>query len=110
VDRAAPVSGQQVALASYINPLADPDAWTRMINYPEITVLVANVINGPGTALDSDWEGVIQRANSNGKRVLGYVRTGYLGVSWQQFATRLNSHDLADWVSQINTDVDLWYK
>lgn len=37
-------------------------------------------------------------------------RPGYLGVSQQQFQTRLGSTDLADWVSQIQSDVDLWYQ
>jgi hypothetical protein len=38
------------------------------------------------------------------------VRTGYLGQSQQKFETRLGSTELADWVSQIQLDVDLWYE
>lgn len=103
---------EQIAVASYINPLADPGAWDRMIDYPadKVTVLVANVLNGPDTTVNTDWQGVITRANSAGKRVLGYVRTGYLGQSQDHFQTRLGSTDLANWVSQIQTDVDLWYQ
>ncbi|OJI89883.1 hypothetical protein ASPTUDRAFT_79749 [Aspergillus tubingensis CBS 134.48] len=110
-DESMDAGGQQIALASYINPLSDPTAWTRMIDYPSgmVTVLVANVLNGPDTTVDEDWEKVISRANTAGKRVLGYVRTGYLGLSQYQFQTRLGSSGLADWVSQIQTDVDLWY-
>ncbi|KAF7164134.1 hypothetical protein CNMCM5623_008824 [Aspergillus felis] len=104
--------GQQIALASYINPLADPGAWDRMIAYPsdKVSVLVANVLNGPDTTVNEDWAKVIDRAHTSGKRILGYVRTGYLGQSQQAFETRLGSTDLADWVSQIQTDVDLWYQ
>ncbi|PYI01923.1 fibronectin type III domain protein [Aspergillus sclerotiicarbonarius CBS 121057] len=104
--------GQQIALASYINPLADPAAWDRIIDYPQdkVTVLVANILNGPDTTVDEDWQKVINRAYSAGKRVLGYVRTGYLGVSQDHFQTRLGSTDLADWVAQIQGDVDLWYQ
>ena len=32
-----------------------------------------------------------------------------MGVSEQQYATRLNSLELADWVAQIEEDVDMWY-
>ncbi|KAI9372873.1 fibronectin type III domain protein [Aspergillus egyptiacus] len=104
-------NGQQIALASYINPLADPTAWNRMIDYPSdmVSVLIANVLNGPDTTVNQDWAKVINRAYASGKRILGYVRTGYLGQSHQRFETRLGSTDLADWVSQIQTDVDLWY-
>jgi hypothetical protein len=39
--------------------------------------------------------------------VLGYVRTGYLGVSQQAFTTRLGSGALADWTAQIEQDVNM---
>ncbi|KAJ5475502.1 hypothetical protein N7539_007789 [Penicillium diatomitis] len=104
-------SGQQVAVASYINPLADPSAWNRLVGYSpkKMPILVANVMNGPDSAVDSDWTDVITRAAGSGKTVLGYVRTGYLGVSQQKFVTRLGSGDLADWTAQIEEDVDMWY-
>ncbi|KAE8395561.1 Spherulation-specific family 4-domain-containing protein [Aspergillus alliaceus] len=103
--------GQQIAVASYINPLADQAAWNRLIEYPvkKMPILVANVMNGPDSAVDKNWADVIQRASSAGKTVLSYVRTGYLGVSDQKFQTRLGSGDLADWTAQIEEDVDIWY-
>ncbi|KAL3428575.1 Spherulation-specific family 4-domain-containing protein, partial [Aspergillus tetrazonus] len=103
--------GQQIAVASYINPLADPAAWNRLIAYDsdKMPVLVANVVNGPDSAVDSDWKDVITRGAASGKTVLGYVRTGYLGVSVQKFTTRLGSGDLADWTAQIEEDIDMWY-
>ncbi|KAL4971544.1 Spherulation-specific family 4-domain-containing protein [Aspergillus desertorum] len=114
VPREGPTSGngQQIALASYIHPLADPTAWNRIIGYPsdKVSVLIANVLNGPDTTVNEAWADVINRANASGKRILGYVRTGYLGLSQQRFETRLGSTDIADWVSQIEADVDLWYK
>lgn len=104
--------GQQVAVASYVHPLADPDAWSRMISYDKskLSVLVANIVNGPDTTTNEEWEKVINDAVASGKVVIGYVRTGYLGVSHQQFKTRLGSGDLADWTAQIERDVDLWYQ
>lgn len=82
------------------------------MEYPSdmVSVLVANVLNGPDTTVNGDWADVINRAYSSGKRILGYVRTGYLGQSQQKFETRLGSTDLADWVSQIQMDIDLWYE
>jgi hypothetical protein len=83
-----------------------------LIDYPptKLSVLIANVINGPGNTLNTHWEQVINRAAANHKLVIGYVRTGYLGASKQQLKTRLNSGDLANWVSQIQADIELWYK
>lgn len=105
-------SSAQVAIASYVNPLADKAAWTRMIDYAsdKVSVLVANVVNGPDSQTDKDWKGVIDRAAANGKTVIGYVRTGYLGVSQQKYKTRLDSTDLGDWIAQIQEDVDSWYR
>ncbi|KAI1875087.1 uncharacterized protein JN550_002516 [Neoarthrinium moseri] len=104
--------GQQIAVASYISPLADPDAWTRLIGYPKekVPILVANVVNGPDVTVDEPWKKVIDAASASGKTVIGYVRTGYLGLSQQQFTTRLGSLDLADWTAQIERDVDAWYE
>ncbi|HEX7304938.1 spherulation-specific family 4 protein [Lentzea sp.] len=103
---------QQIAVASYIHPLADPDAWNRLIASPtdKVSVLVANVTNGPDTTVNTSWQNVINRAGATGKRVLGYVPTGYLGVSEQHFKTRLGSTDLADWTAQIERDIDKWYE
>jgi hypothetical protein len=103
--------GQQVAVASYIHPLADQASWDRLIGFPndKVTLLVANVASGPDSTIDEAWETTITKAAASGKRVIGYVRTGYLGQGTQQFPTRLGSTDVADWVSQIESDVDTWY-
>ncbi|KAI2733367.1 CAZyme family GH135 [Penicillium roqueforti] len=103
---------QQIAVASYINPLGDPASWERIFAYDtqKLSILVANVLNGPDYVVDEAWKSVIDQAASQGKKILGYVRTGYLGVSQQQFTTRLGSKDLADWASQIEQDVDKWFE
>lgn len=105
-------SGQLLAWASYTNPLGDPAAWDRLISYDtsKLSIVVANVLNGPDYKIDQSWASVIQKAAGAGKTVLGYVRTGYLGVSSQKFKTRLGSSDLADWASQIEQDVDKWFE
>ena len=100
-----------IALASYIPPQgADNIAtWNRIMTYDKVGVLVANVMNGPGNSGDTDWGDLINRGYAKGKTVIGYVRTGYLGVSDKPFQTRLGSTSIEDWTSQILTDVELWY-
>ncbi|KAH9205881.1 hypothetical protein DL95DRAFT_470172 [Leptodontidium sp. 2 PMI_412] len=101
--------GQQIALTSYTNPLGDAAAWERMISYDsnKLSILVTNVLNGPDYAVDKSWSSDIQKAAKSGKTVIGYVRTGYLGLAYD-FKTRLGSGDLASWTSQIKQDVDKW--
>jgi len=127
---------EQLALATYIDPGANVATWERLISFPsdKVSVLVANVVNGPDSAANAGWTDVIPRAAASGKTVLGYVRTGYLGVSFQKFTTRLGSSHTSDWyvtqgcnpicrlkqqtdsipslcrVAQIQEDVDQWYR
>ncbi|KAF2429956.1 hypothetical protein EJ08DRAFT_589813 [Tothia fuscella] len=104
-------SGQQIALASYIHPETGLELWNRMAAYPseKVTLLVANVLNGPDSKTNPAWANVMRLARGSKKKIIGYVRTGYLGVSKQHFKTMLGSTDLADWIAQIETDVELWY-
>lgn len=83
-----------------------------MISYDssKLSILVANVLNGPDYVVDASWSSVIQQAANAGKTVIGYVQTGYLGVSDKQYKTRIGSGDLADWASQIEQDVDKWFE
>lgn len=81
-----------------------------MIGYSSdrLSVLVAHVVNAPDAKVDLDWKSVIDRAAASGK-IFIYVRIGYLGVSQQGFKTQLGSDNLADWIAQIEEDVDMWY-
>ncbi|MEW2119604.1 spherulation-specific family 4 protein [Streptomyces sp. NPDC005474] len=103
--------GQQIAIAAYTHPKADPNAWDRMIaaSSSKATMLVANVLNGPGSTKVDEWADVINRAHASGKRVLGYVDTGYLGLADHRL-TRLGSPKVTSWVAQIDQDVDTWYR
>lgn len=103
---------EQVALASYINPSSEEKLWERMIKYPsnKLSVLVANVLNGPDSKPHKAWASVIEGAHKSGKTIIGYVRTGYLGVSKQKFKTMLGSTDLGDWIAQIESDIEAWYR
>ncbi|KAL4755921.1 uncharacterized protein BDW70DRAFT_164995 [Aspergillus foveolatus] len=59
---------QQIAMASYINLLAYPGPWNRLMAYDSdrMPILVANVVNGPDFAVDSDWNDVITRGAASG--------------------------------------------
>lgn len=90
-----------------------------MIAYPagKVSVLIANVNSGPGSVTSKEWVSVIKNASDHGKIVIGYVRTGYLGLSADSgkfgdkpFKTQLGSSDLADWIAQIQADVETWYR
>jgi hypothetical protein len=75
-----------------------------------MSIVVANVVNGPDSAANEGWTDVIPRAAASGKVFLGYVRTGYLGMSYQHSTTRLGSSKTSDWVARIQEDVDQWYR
>lgn len=107
---------EQIALASYIDPSTNTELWDRMIRYPadKVSVLIANVLNGPDWKRNDGWASVISAAHNRGKTIIGYVRTGYLGrtpsLDEKQMKTALGSTDLADWMWQIQNDVETWYK
>lgn len=63
---------QQIAIASYIYPTtedADGNFWNRLISYPKekVSVLIANVVNGPDTSVNIDWKQAITSASAAGK-------------------------------------------
>lgn len=67
---------EQVALASYIDPSTNTELWDRMIKYPadKVSVLIANVLNGPDWKRNDGWASVISAAHNRGKTIIGYVR------------------------------------
>jgi hypothetical protein len=107
--QAGATGGQVVAVPSYINPAGDPATWNTLVgsSSDKVGVAVANVLNGPGSETVAAWTGVINRTHASGKRVLGYVDTGYLGQTG--LTTRLGSTSTADWVAQIEQDINAWY-
>jgi hypothetical protein len=107
----------QIAVASYISPVASKEHWNRLFNAKKVTVMVANVLNGPDVVINKDWEEVMKRAVAQNIKVLGYVRTGYLGLSetsdagpFEPFNTRLGSTSIPDWIGQVEYDIDRWHR
>ncbi|MFJ8762050.1 spherulation-specific family 4 protein [Streptomyces cyaneofuscatus] len=68
---------------------------------------IANPYNGPGTG-DPQYTQAIQRARAAGMTVTGYVATGYFGTTG--ITTRSGSTDPAEWMCQIKSDIDTWYR
>jgi len=108
-DWAPATAAQVIADPAYIDPTSDPTDWNTLIGSPtsKLGVVVANVLNGPGSTAVAGWTDAIDRAHASGKKVLGYVDTGYLGLTGR--TTRLGSTATADWVAQIEQDINAWY-
>jgi len=103
---------QQIADPAYINPTASPSTWDHLIGstHGTVGIAVANVLNGPDYEAHSDWASVISRAHDAGIKVLGYVDTGYFGTTSPGSPTRLGSTATHDWISQVEQDIDAWYR
>lgn len=101
---------QQVAVPAYIPPETDPAAWDRLIgaSSDKVGIVVANVASGPGPSTNAAWSDVMARTHNSGKRVLGYVDTGYLGLTGK--ATRTGEQSSDGWSRQIQRDIDAWYE
>jgi Spherulation-specific family 4 len=80
-DPPAPAAGkacQSVAIPAYFYPSGGGGLWsTAVAAEPGIGIMIANVDNGPGSAVDSDYAAAISRARSAGIQVYGYVYTSY---------------------------------
>jgi hypothetical protein len=106
---------QQLAVPAYIDPTANPGAWTQLTS-PEpnsLGIVVANVDSGPNTAANPAWATVIHQAAATGAKVLGYVDTGYLGTPIEGHSdglpTRSGLTGLGAWLPQIESDINAWY-
>ncbi|HWE91401.1 MAG TPA: spherulation-specific family 4 protein [Pseudonocardiaceae bacterium] len=100
---------QHVAVPAYLDPTTGAADWTELIGSTDrVSLLVANVNNGPTSAVNPGWANVIGRAHRAGITVIGYVDTGYLGTTG--LATRSGPPDIATWTAQIESDVDGWYR
>jgi hypothetical protein len=68
----------QLIVPAYFHPTHRPDDWARMAERAaQVRLIVLNLANGPGTALDSAVLGALDRLRSAGVAVAGYVDTNY---------------------------------
>ena len=107
---------QHLAVPAYVHPVAAASSWEQLGASPPgaVGIVVANVANGPGARPNADWAAVIHAARVSGSRVLGYVDTGYLGSPSIAHAdglpTRAGAFGPQAWLSQIQADIDAWYR
>ncbi len=69
----------KTALPLYIYPTIFETNWDMAINAGsnKVDFIIANVYNGPGTAVESSWTSMIQNVVQSGIKVYGYVSTNY---------------------------------
>jgi hypothetical protein len=106
----APPSAQRVAVPAYIHPARTADWDALLAQDPgRVPVLVANVADGPGTAADPAWQDLITRAGATGKRVLGYVDTGYLGTDGGFNELKGATWSAEQWAGRAAADARRWH-
>jgi hypothetical protein len=90
----AVASGVHVAIPMYVDPSDSPALWTEVYaGAPTVGLLVANLDNGPGTAVDADYTAAVTSAHAAGELVIGYVHTTSAGRA----------------IADVEADVDAWY-
>jgi len=106
----ATATGQKLAIPAYIYPSgAGATQWSQIAaGAPNVGIAIANVANGPSNGVDPNWATAIRNAHNAGVKVLGYVDTGYLGVTGR--LTRIRETSTAAWVAQTEIDVNAWYQ
>lgn len=100
---------QHVAVPSYFDP-ADTASWSTLESTASsLGFVIANVLNGPGSQTNPQWQKVINATHAAGTHVLGYVDTGYFGFTDPARQTALGDTDAASWLVQAERDVNRWY-
>lgn len=94
------------AVPAYFHPDDDPDGWDALAR-SSVALVVANVADGPGIAREASWANALSDVRDGGAHVVGYVDTGYLGITGP--TTRDGSGFLDDWLAQILHDIDDWF-
>jgi hypothetical protein len=95
---------QSVAVPAYFYPSAGGLWSTADAATPGVGIMVANVANGPGTALNSDYAAAITQARAAGIKVYGYVYTNYGGLSLSTVEAAINAWKTLYGVTSIFLD------
>ncbi|WP_371789858.1 spherulation-specific family 4 protein [Streptomyces sp. NBC_01471] len=100
-------ASQAIGIPAYINP--GSGAWDAFDSpAPGAGLIVANPESGPGGSTDAAYTTAIEKAHQEGKKVVGYVDTGYFGTSgWTAPGGGGTSTDA--WLTTIEKNVDTWY-
>src|SRR4249919_115075 len=98
---------QRQAVPAYFHPDDGAKDWSVLAMASTVELVVANVCDGPGLVREEQWADALRGARAAGSHVVGYVDTGYLGLTG--LGTRLGSTFIDDWIEQILDDVTTWY-
>jgi hypothetical protein len=82
---------QSVAVPAYFYPSAGGLWNTADSSAPGVGIMIANVANGPGTGVNSDYASAIAAARAAGVRVFGYVHTTYGAISAGTVEANINA-------------------
>jgi len=96
VTPAATTSGfptcQSVIIPAYFAPNASGTPWFSAIKaIPGVGTVIANPANGPGTAVDPNYQNVIENARATGIAVYGYVDTNRTADSLASVEANINT-------------------
>ncbi len=100
-------SHQSRAVPAYFHPDDGTDDWSRLATPSGVDLVVANVSDGPGLVREEQWADALRGVRAAGSHVVGYVDTGYLGLTG--LGTRHGSTFIDDWIEQILHDVTSWH-
>jgi hypothetical protein len=95
---------QSVAVPAYFYPSAGGLWSTADRSAPGLGIMIANVANGPGTAVNSDYASAIAAARAAGVRVFGYVHTSYGAIGATTVETDINAWRTLYGVTSIFVD------
>ena len=96
------------AVPAYFHPLDNAQDWERLATSTTVGLVVANIADGPGLVREERWASAFAGAGAAGSAVVGYVDTGYLGLTG--LLTRHGSGQLDKWCEQVLDDISTWYR
>jgi hypothetical protein len=68
----------RLVVPAYFHPAFHPDQWQWLADHaPQVRLVILNVANGPGSAPEPAFHGVLDRLAGAGVPVAGYVDTNY---------------------------------
>jgi Spherulation-specific family 4 len=98
---------RRLAVPAYFHPDDNAADWAKLAT-TDVGLVVANICDGPGIVREERWANAFGNVRASGCDVVGYVDTGYLGLTGLR--TQRGSTLLDDWLEQILRDVRAWYR
>jgi hypothetical protein len=99
---------QPQAVPAYFHPADHHADWETLASAASVGLVVANISNGPGIVREEQWARALGGVRQAGAEVVGYVDSGYLGLTGLR--TRLGSNLIDHWLEQLLADIIMWYR